>query len=155
VNKTPILTIWDAGGRDTLDVSGFSQNQKIDLTPGHFSSVGSLVDNVAIAYGCTIENAIGGAGNDTITGNDADNVLFGGAGNDTLSGGKGNDTLVGAAGNDTLTGGAGNDTFLFRDNFGADVVTDFHSGHTAAVSREHDVIEVAYSQFHGYSDLMA
>ena len=33
--KTPqtIFTIWDAGGIDTIDASGFNQDQTIDLTP--------------------------------------------------------------------------------------------------------------------------
>jgi hypothetical protein len=51
-------------------------------------------DNVAIAYSATIENAIGGAGADTITGNTANNALKGNAGNDTIDGGAGTDTAV-------------------------------------------------------------
>jgi len=51
-------------------------------------------DNVGIAYSATIENAIGGAGNDTITGNTANNALKGNAGNDTIDGGAGSDTAV-------------------------------------------------------------
>ena len=42
-----------------------------------------------------IENAIGGSGNDTITGDGEDNRLEGGAGNDVLSGGGGADYLDG------------------------------------------------------------
>ena len=60
----------------------------------------------------SIENVIGGAGNDTINGDGNNNVLTGGAGNDTLIGNGGNDTLNGGAGNDTMNGGAGNDTML-------------------------------------------
>jgi serralysin len=145
-NQNPILTIWDSGGVDTLDCSGFSRfktlldpfggtlgsgtltgvieypDQTIDLRPGAFSNVGFLEGNVAIAYNCNIENAIGGAGNDTITGNalanvlqggDGNDQLFGGAGNDTLQGGAGNDTLQGGAGTDNLWGGAGADVFVF------------------------------------------
>ena len=40
-----------------------------------------------------VERLIGGAGNDTLTGNDQNNVLIGNAGDDTLNGGDGNDTL--------------------------------------------------------------
>ena len=79
----------------------------------------------------TIENVIGGAGNDTLAGNAQNNVLIGGAGNDTLNGNGGNDTLTGGAGNDTLNGGAGADTMIgglgndtyIVDNAG-DVVTE-------------------------------
>jgi serralysin len=169
----PVMTIWDAGGNDTLDASGYATNQVIDLTPGSMSSIGGvtladapsleqvnanraaagyaplsqtsydirmnnleanpdaglLVDNVGIAYGVTIENAVGGSGNDVIIGNDASNRINGNAGNDVISGG---------AGVDFLTGGAGNDIFIAdingatvptkRGTLSLDVVTDFVSG---------------------------
>lgn len=52
-------------------------------------------DNLAIAYSATIENAIGGAGNDTITGSQGvDNAIKGGAGDDTIDGLGGTDTAV-------------------------------------------------------------
>jgi Ca2+-binding RTX toxin-like protein len=53
--------------------------------------------------------AIGGAGNDNITGSDAPDKLLGGGGADTLSGGLGIDMLTGGTGADTLIGGAGAD----------------------------------------------
>lgn len=89
-----IFAIWDAGGIDTLDFSGYSANQIIDLRQGSFSSVGGLTGNVAIAVGALIENARGGSGNDTIIGNSENNVIFGGAGNDVIDGGFGSDTVV-------------------------------------------------------------
>lgn len=46
-------------------------------------------DNLGIAFSAVIENAYGGAGNDTITGNTADNTLKGNGGNDTIDGGAG------------------------------------------------------------------
>ena len=64
---------------------------------------------MTIARGTVIENAIGGAGNDTIVGNSFDNALTGNAGNDRLSGRTGNDTLSGGDGNDYLLGEEGND----------------------------------------------
>ena len=86
--------IWDAGGIDTIN-AGFSFNATIDLRPGGFSFDSSNPGPMtAIAYGVTIENAVGGAGNDTITGNDADNNIDGGAGIDTMAGGNGNDTYI-------------------------------------------------------------
>ncbi|WP_374569631.1 M10 family metallopeptidase [Phenylobacterium sp.] len=63
-------------------------------------------NNVGIAYSTVIENAIGGSGNDTITGNDVANTLRGGAGDDSLSGGLGQDYLRGEDGNDVIQGGA-------------------------------------------------
>ncbi|TFW14850.1 Ig-like domain-containing protein [Duganella callida] len=50
-----------------------------------------------------------GADNDTVYGNDGDDVIATAAGNDALDGGNGADILAGGAGNDTLNGGAGND----------------------------------------------
>ncbi len=100
VNSQPIMTLWDAGGIDTLDCSEWYSAQIIDLEPGHYSSVCGLTDNLGIAFATLIENAYGGTGNDSITGNTANNLLFGGAGADRLNGHKGADTLWGGLGND-------------------------------------------------------
>lgn len=89
-----IFCVWDGGGNDTLDFSGYSQNQNINLNEQSFSDVGGLKGNVSIAKGVTLENAIGGSGNDRLTGNDADNRLKGGRGADTLRGGGGADTFA-------------------------------------------------------------
>jgi Peptidase M10 serralysin C terminal len=94
IDTSPIVTVWDAGGNDTLDLSGYSANQHIDLRAGTYSDVGGMLSNFAIAYNVTIENAIGGSGNDTLVGNDANNTLRGGPGNDTVDGGPGTDTAV-------------------------------------------------------------
>ncbi|VWX51020.1 M10 family metallopeptidase [Novosphingobium sp. 9U] len=142
-NPRPIVTIWDAGGNDTLDFSGWNTPSTIDLNEGAFSSGGGIEkfltleqvnanravlnfaprtaeaaafyesikaaygitsplfkDNISIAYGVVIENAIGGGGNDRIIGNQTNNVL---------------------------TGNAGADTFIFKTlgHTGADRITDF------------------------------
>ena len=99
----PSFTIYDTGGVDTFDLSGYSMNQTISLVVETWSSVGGLVNNVSIGRGTVIENAVGGTGDDTIIGNSADNVLSGLAGNDVLDGGDGTDTIVsGAASFDEL-----------------------------------------------------
>jgi serralysin len=126
--STPVYeTIWDGGGVDTIDASNQAQGVAIDLHAGAFSRIGpafwngqydashlpdyaaSVRDCLAIAYGCTIENATGSAYADTLLGNDANNVLAGGAGNDTISGGGGIDTAVfaGAMASYTIAGGPG------------------------------------------------
>lgn len=123
------LTVWDGGGVDTYDFSNYSTALKIDLRPGEWTttSAGQLAklhyDGSKVAVGnianalqyhgdvrSLIENAKGGSGSDTITGNAANNVLWGNAGNDKLYGGDGNDTLVGGTGADRLDGGIGIDT---------------------------------------------
>jgi Peptidase M10 serralysin C terminal len=97
-------TIWDGGGIDTYDLSNYSTNLNIDLNPGAFSNFGIQVANNrplvngpvfapgnianALLYNgdvrSLIENAIGGTGNDTFTGNRVNNVIDGGGGTNTF-----------------------------------------------------------------------
>lgn len=103
---TVYQTIWDGGGNDTISIAGNTKAGIIDLRPGEYSDVGSVVTaftasgnvsfsrTVGIAYGATIEGAIGGSGNDSIVGNDANNSLRGNGGNDTIDGGRGIDTAL-------------------------------------------------------------
>ena len=81
-----VFAIWDAGGNDTLDFSGYSNDKQIiNLNEGTFSSVGGLTKNIAIGIGVTIENAIGGTGSDLIISNNfAIGSLTGGGGDDTF-----------------------------------------------------------------------
>ncbi|WP_063291633.1 DUF4214 domain-containing protein, partial [Pseudovibrio sp. Ad5] len=72
----------------------------------------------------TQEAAFGGKGNDTITGNDKEDILVGGEGNDTLKAEDGNDTLAGGKGDDLLEGGKGADTYLFSRGDGKDTIKD-------------------------------
>ena len=78
-------------------------------------------ENVGIAHNTWIENAKGGAGADTITGNSMGNELTGNGGNDTIDGGDGIDvaifsgnkaayTVTGTASASTVSGTDGNDT---------------------------------------------
>ena len=173
LTPAPVMAIWDAGGIDTIDASGYATNQIIDLNDGALSSIGgvtfetapsfeevnanrtaqglppvsqatydanmafleanpwagALTDNVGIAYGAIIENAIGGSGHDLLIGNEVMNRMIGNAGDDTF---------VGGDGVDFFTGGAGADTFYAEINpttvaskMGAisiDIVTDFRTG---------------------------
>ena len=114
---TNSISIVDGGGIDTLDLSGFSNNTRIDVsealtssTIGSISNVGGRVGNLSIAPGTIIENVIGGAGNELIYGNNAANNLDGNGGNDSIYGYGGNDTLIGDSGNDRLYGGSNNDS---------------------------------------------
>ncbi len=164
VNEQPYLTIYDAGGEDTLDFSGFEASTVINLNAGSFSSAGqgnittadtaialqslndaievtfglvdyyapidqgtidavmgsfmngnsgriagdwghggvfaTQYDNISIAYGTEIENAIGTDYRDLIIANELDN---------------------------TLTGNDGDDVFIFLHG-GDDTITDFESG---------------------------
>ncbi|MBN8451136.1 MAG: M10 family metallopeptidase C-terminal domain-containing protein [Candidatus Accumulibacter sp.] len=119
LNANPIVTIYDSGGIDTLNLSGWNTACTINLAPGSYSSGNSMTYNIAIAYTCDVENAVGGSAGDQITGNLLANRLDGGVGNDTLSGGGGNDVLVAGAGNDVLDGGEGTDSVVFSGAWGA------------------------------------
>ena len=127
--KPFVEAIWDSGGYDTLDLSSFNKACTINLTPGAYSTIActdwTMTDNLGIAAGAIIEQAIGGSGSDTITGNFADNTLYGGAGNDVISAGDGDDIIYCGTGNDTLTGGLGADEFRFYSGDGSNTITDF------------------------------
>ena len=120
INIRPIWCVWDGGGFDTLDFSGFNMAQRIDLHEAAFSDIGGMTLNVSIAYGAAIEAAIGGGGADVLTGNTLDNRLIGGSGDDVLYGENGADVLFGEAGADRLIGGFGDDSLLGQA--GADVL---------------------------------
>ena len=129
---TASFTIVDGSGTDTVDFSGFGVRQVIRLTAEANSDIGGSVGNMSIARGTVIENAIGGAGNDDMSGNTGANTLSGGSGADRMWGGSGNDRVYGGTGSDqllgqngldrlygdsgadTLTGGIDNDTFVYR-----------------------------------------
>jgi serralysin len=133
LNTSPVVAIWDAGGRDTLDFSGWSSGSLIDLEPGASSDGGGQTTNVQIAYGAWIENAIGGAGNDVISGNSAFNSLQGGGGDDRLNGLAGTDRAEGGAGADIFVFSAAGHSmgYLYRSDgakFTPDVLLDFTSG---------------------------
>lgn len=202
LTPVPVATIWDAGGNDTIDVSGYSTPSIVNLNAGSFSSVGGfysetiptlaeinarraaeglaprsqatydlyleitgntyrnglMTDNLGIAYGATIENAIGGTGNDVIIANQVANRLDGGAGIDTLSyqtatsavqvnlttnaafGGAAGDViknfenLTGSAFGDTLTGTKGNNVLDGGDGFDTVVLSGRRSDYTIAAS---------------------
>ena len=90
-------------GNDTVDYSSSNSSQFVHLGLGETSG-GEGNDTIV-----NIENVIGTRFNDTIYGNNENNILDGGLGDDTIFGGDGNDTLLGKSGNDTLSGGLGDD----------------------------------------------
>jgi methionine-rich copper-binding protein CopC len=123
VNRTPILTLFDSGGVDTLDLSGWATASRVNLKSGEFTSANDMTNNIAIAYDTLIENARTGSGNDVLNGNAVANRLEAGAGNDELNGFEGDDVLQGGAGNDFIEGGDGNDTAVFEGTFASYTIT--------------------------------
>lgn len=116
-----VYCIWDSGGVNTLDASGYATNQTLNLNAGQFSNIGALTSNVSIAAGTIVQVGIGGSGNDILIGNNSADQLYGGAGNDTLYAGAGISTLYGGDGIDTLAGTTGKDRFV--GGAGADRIT--------------------------------
>ena len=92
-------TLIGGPGMDTADYSASAAAVSVNLLTG----LGSGGDAQGDILG-GIENIVGSAFNDTLTGDNGGNALDGRSGNDTLNGG---------AGSDTLAGGAGADTFVF------------------------------------------
>jgi Ca2+-binding RTX toxin-like protein len=113
-----------------------------------YIALNGVTDATGDSY-INIENVLGSAWNDKITGNDLANRLDGGAGNDVINGGGGNDTILGNTGDDTLTGGAGADQFQFSAGFGHDTITDFWAG-----TGKTDVVRLLGTDMHSYSDVL-
>jgi Ca2+-binding RTX toxin-like protein len=114
IAATSTDTFIGGPGIDTLDYS--VRTHDLQLTIDGKPDSGEPGEHDTIDQ--SIENLIGGSGNDTLTGNALDNRLEGGPGDDTLYGMDGDDVLVGGSGNDTLYGGNGDDTFLFLADSG-------------------------------------
>jgi Ca2+-binding RTX toxin-like protein len=112
-------TIRGLGGDDTMNGDGdFSNTDLIDGGDGtdtvsydeRSAPVNVSLDGVAndgapgeLDNVINTENIIGGGGNDTLTGNAADNIIHGLGGEDTIAGGTGRDVIDGGAGTDTAS----------------------------------------------------
>ena len=97
---TAYSCIWDAGGTDRITYSG-SLDVVIDLRDapltgrhagGYLSRAEGVLGGFTIANGVVVERAYAGRGDDSLTGNDAANLLSGGGGADVMAGGAGDDT---------------------------------------------------------------
>lgn len=155
VTDSPHGAFYDGGrGSDTLDFSHLTENVAVmtwgsspgittgftlvyyseygfssEHNPEAFPSGGTHTENIS-----SIENVIGGSGNDfisisgvpgTVDGGPGNDHLEGGLANDTLLGGLGDDLLWGKGGDDSYTGGDGADEFHFTTRNGHDTVLDF------------------------------
>ncbi|KQX20738.1 MULTISPECIES: M10 family metallopeptidase [unclassified Sphingomonas] len=126
-------TIYDTGGNDTIILNSTGEFGIVDLYGGAWSALGNAlylydqngdvadvdIFNVMIFYDSVIENAITGAGDDEIYGNEVAN---------RIQSGDGHDIVMGYEGNDTLLGGGGNDHLYGRASFGGEDGADSISG---------------------------
>jgi Ca2+-binding RTX toxin-like protein len=98
---TDTLTYGDRTGSVTATIDGAADDGGAeDIDPISLRRDNILDD---------VENVIGGAGDDVLTGDGDGNALEGGLGDDSIDGGGGNDSLSGGGGNDALQGAAGDD----------------------------------------------
>ena len=95
------------GGINT--VSYASSDAAINIHLGNETASGGYAAGDQLR---NINNIIGSAHNDSLTGDGTENTLDGGAGNDTIKGWGGNDTLIGGAGDDNLDGDSGDDILM-------------------------------------------
>ncbi|WP_085317240.1 calcium-binding protein [Derxia lacustris] len=125
------------GGSDADLLDGGTDNDTADYADAGSAVVVNLVSGHATGGGgndtlVSIENVIGTAFDDRITGDGRSNVLDGGAGNDTLvAGGSSNswlynEDLIGGAGDDLLIGGGA--ARARYDGAGAAVQVDLSAG---------------------------
>ena len=106
-------------GTDAVDYSSLTSGVTVTLngaTPVT-AVAGSDVDTLV-----NFENIIGGAGNDSLTGDSNANSLAGNAGSDTLDGGTGNDSMAGGAGDDTYYVNVSTDVVTENANEGTDTI---------------------------------
>ncbi len=115
------FVIHDTGGYDTIDFTDSTAGTILDLRAGYFSSVNGLVNNVTIFAGHNadgteyyIEKGIGSRFDDTIIGNDGNNIIDGGTGHDHMAGLGGDDTYYVDSRKDVVfeTVDGGNDTII-------------------------------------------
>jgi len=101
-------TLSGGDGTDRVSYADDAAGVQVDLSTSRAIDGWGGSDTLA-----DLEEVLGSAYNDILTGSGDDNLLIGGAGNDTISGGEGDDTLIGGAGNDILDGGLDSDTVSY------------------------------------------
>jgi serralysin len=131
-------TIWDGNGVDTYDLSNFTTNLALDLTPGGYSDfdVGGNALRAQLNYGVAwngstwvydanaIEYARGHLFNALQYNGDVRSLIenaFGGSGNDIIVGNAADNELRGNGGDDVLDGGDGND--ILDGGMGSDTLS--------------------------------
>ncbi|QNN64476.1 hypothetical protein H9L12_09110 [Sphingomonas rhizophila] len=105
--------VLDGGdGKDTASYASASGAVRVTLqNDGTGGSTGAAGTDSLVS----IEDVVGSAFNDVITGNSLANALDGSDGDDILRGAGGNDQLTGGAGYDRMYGGTGDDTYIVND----------------------------------------
>ena len=117
--------IFDDDG-DNLIETGVGFDTVIGAAGNDTISTGIGFDLIDLRADSSGANEVqGGKQGDTIFGGGGSETLGGGQGHDSIDGGAGDDIIIGGKGKDTMTGGDGADTFVFYEESGADIITDF------------------------------
>jgi len=118
-------TLTGGLGIDTVSYDGSTNGVTVDLTNNANNTGGDAAGDILSG----IENLIGSADDDSLTGDNSNNKLDGGSGDDTLVSGGGNDVLLGGDGDDTfvlganltaadkIDGAGGNDTLSLNGDY--------------------------------------
>jgi hypothetical protein len=113
IQSLPVSTsILDARGTDTLDFSGALGPVNVNLGRANAQRVFGGTTWLKLQSAVTIENVIGTALNDVITGNALANLILGGDGDDIIRGGAGSNVMIGGLGADNIRGGANSDLLI-------------------------------------------
>ncbi|MCB5204572.1 cadherin-like domain-containing protein [Neorhizobium sp. T786] len=121
-------------GTDTLDASAAKASIQVDLKAG--TATGETIGSDQVE---AIENVVGTAHDDTITGDDGDNAIHAGAGDDVLTGGNGDDTICTEDGDDTIVVSTASDDC---DDDGGDVYFGGEGTDTLDASAANASVEV-------------
>jgi Ca2+-binding RTX toxin-like protein len=128
--------VVDGGdGFDTIDYSGAAIGLRINLSRLGFQDSGA---GLGLDKLLGMENIVGAAFDDILSGNGARNAIYGGGGADALYGGAENDALHGGDDGDILFGGDGDD--FLRGEFGADLLRGGNGRDTLRGGGENDNI---------------
>ncbi|WP_421592076.1 calcium-binding protein [Shinella sp. M27] len=137
-------------GDDLANYSSVKADLDIDLSAGQ--SVGDGVDTLI-----SIEDVVGGSGNDTIVGSAASNEIKAGSGNDYVDAGAGDDLIVGGdgAGNDRYIGGSGIDTIKYTSAKSSITVNLYATSNQARSTLAADAAGIGIDQLLGIENVIA
>ncbi len=118
-NDPEVDTIVAGLGRDRLSFAGLAAGDGVTVDLGvHEGVLAAHANRTVLRDPANVRKHVitsvgGGAGDDTLTGDEEATDLAGGPGHDRLSGGTSRDFLVGGPGDDVLDGGPGDDRYTF------------------------------------------
>jgi hypothetical protein len=150
-NKNPVLRAYERLPFDRVGLTSVVTRSAATTRGalGRFSLGGLLISPILITPVLpeTDDDVLsGGAGNDTLRGNDGNDRLYGEAGSDSMRGDAGNDALDGGADADRLYGDAGTDTL---DGGTASDFLDGGAGIDVIPANDGDYIQVGSRAVYG------